>query len=217
MIVRLSGVIEAIDGTRAVVAAPGGTGLAYEVLLPAYLSRRLQEAGAVGREVTLHTLEYLEGQGQGTSFVPRLIGFATARERAFFELFTTVKGLGNRRALRALAAEPGEIAAAIASRDSRRLKQLPEIGPRLAETIVAELKGKADSFAEFGTGVAAGAIEAKDGVSLPPLPAAEEAVGALVALGESRQEAERKVSRAMARSPGLAETGQIIQAALAGR
>lgn len=214
MIVRLSGILESLDGNQAVVAPPSGDGpgLAYEVLLPAYLARRLAEQGAIGRPVTFATLQYLEGQGQATSFVPRLLGFASAREREFFELFTTVKGLGNKRALRALAAEPGEIAAAIASRDTRRLKQLPEIGPRLAETIVAELRGKVEAFA-----VGMPAADGQPGAPLPPTPVAEEAVSALVSLGETRSDAERKVSRVLQRNPALADTGEILQAALAGR
>src|SRR5712671_6350629 len=89
---------------------------------------------------------YLEGQGQGTSFVPRVLGFATPREREFFELFTTVKGLGNKRALRALAREPVEIAGAIAEKNTRALQELPEIGKRLAETVIAELTGKVEKF-----------------------------------------------------------------------
>lgn len=151
MLVRLTGLLESIDGGAAVIATADG--LAREVLVPAYLADLLSGKaggsdlmGLVGRSVRLHLVEYLEGVNQGTSFTPRLLGFGSPRERDFFELLTSVKGLGNRRALRALAAEPGMIARAITERDTRVLQKLPEIGPKLAETIVHELKSKAEPF-----------------------------------------------------------------------
>jgi Holliday junction DNA helicase RuvA len=211
MLVRIRGTLESLDGTppRAIIAPEGQPGLAYEVLLPAYLAERLKDEG--GTTITLRTIEYLESPNQGASFVPRLIGFTSDRERAFFELFTTVKGLGTRRALRALALEPGEIAAAIIARDTRRLTQLPEIGKRLAETIIAELSGKVDAFADLAPEAADGRAPAK------VTPAAEDAVTALVALGETRTEAERIVTRAMQKNPALRATDEILQAALAAR
>ena len=36
----------------------------------------------VEETVAFHTLHYLEAQGQGSSFTPRLIGFARERDRA---------------------------------------------------------------------------------------------------------------------------------------
>ncbi|MEY4827026.1 MAG: Holliday junction ATP-dependent helicase RuvA, partial [Planctomycetota bacterium] len=112
--------------------------LAYEVLVPAADVTAL--AGQRGATVRFVTLHYLEGQGQGSSFWPRLIGFRSAEDRDFFELFTTVKGIGNRKALRALQRPFAEVAAAIARRDEKALTGLPEIGKKMAETIVVELK-----------------------------------------------------------------------------
>jgi holliday junction DNA helicase RuvA len=220
MIVRLTGTLESIDGNRAVLAIDAAT--AREVLVPAYMAARFAAGSQVGERVTLHTLEYLEGQGQGTSFIPRLVGFGAARERDFFELFTTVKGLGNKRALRALAEEPGVIARAILSQDARALQRLPEIGKRLAETIIVDLKEKVEAFvADFGgaDGVPGGAgIEVKAARrSMAGLgPAARDAVEALVSLGETPADAERKVLRAMERRPEIAGTEEILAAALGG-
>ena len=98
--------------------------------------------GGLGVRMSFHTLQYLEAQGQGTSFIPRTIGFGSRREREFFELFTSVKGLGNKRATRALAEEPALIAQGIAARDVKALQRLPEIGKKLAETIILELRDK---------------------------------------------------------------------------
>ncbi len=193
MIARLTGKLESIEGAAACVGVEA-SGLTYEVLLPAYLAQRL--ADQVGRSLTLVTLQYLESQNQGSSYVPRLIGFTTTQERDFFELFTTVKGIGNRKALRAMAVEPAVIARAIAAKDARGLYELPEIGKRLAETVIAELTGKVDGY------LAASEIESLDRkvAAASPLPdAAGDAIAALMGLGETRPEAERLVRRALER------------------
>ncbi|MBY0113280.1 MAG: hypothetical protein K2Y21_10690 [Phycisphaerales bacterium] len=197
MISRLTGKLESLEAAAAHLASPDGS-FAREVLIPAYVAPSL--APKLGQPVTLITLEYLESQGQGTSFIPRLIGFQTARDRDFFELFTTVKGIGNRKALRAMAIEPAQIARAIAERNAAALVKLPEIGKRLAETIIAELSGKVEAYLserELQT------LEIKSSAvfTTPRLgPVAEEAVTALVALGETRGEAERRVALAMERA-----------------
>lgn len=215
VICRLSGKLDSISGTMAVVEPPG-TGVAYQVLLPAYLAQRLTER--TGEPVVLITLQYLESQNQGASFTPRLIGFTSEQERDFFELFTTVKGIGNRKALRAMAEEPAAIARAIAARNTAALQKLPEIGKRLAETVIAELHGKVDGYlsgAELASLDAAAQI--KPG---RPTPAGEEAVEALVALGQTRLEAERRVAqaqaRAAARQVALDSADEIIAAVFAG-
>ena len=71
MIARIEGTLEdVVDGVAEVRVAGG---LVYEVLVPAC------DAGDLlvrqGREVSFFTLHYLESQGQGSHFVPRLIGF----------------------------------------------------------------------------------------------------------------------------------------------
>ncbi|HEX8877771.1 MAG TPA: Holliday junction branch migration protein RuvA [Phycisphaerales bacterium] len=197
MISRLTGKLESLEPDAAHIASADGS-FAREVLIPAYVAPHL--AARVGQSVTLITMEYLEGQGQGTSFIPRLIGFQSARDRDFFDLFTTVKGIGNRKALRAMAIEPAQIARAIAERNAGALVKLPEIGKRLAETIIAELSGKVEPYLseqELRT------LEVKSSAvfSEPRLnPIGEEAVAALVALGESRSDAERRVMLALDRA-----------------
>ncbi|MEN0020640.1 MAG: Holliday junction branch migration protein RuvA [Planctomycetota bacterium] len=222
MIRTISGTLTEITATGVAVLEPAGSGISYEVLLPAYLLDRMR--AAVGTAVVLHTLHYLEAQGQGTSFIPRLIGFEADRDRRFFELMTTVKGLGNRKAVRALAAEPSTVAAAIASRDAKALTALPEIGKRLAETMIVELGGKVDTFltmetiasAEAGLASAQQPAMARPELDLPP--AARDAVATLMALGETRAEAERRIEQAMAAVGDEGASAEVLVAsALAGR
>lgn len=200
------------------IALEGGAA-AREVLLPSYLVARL--GSLVGHRVTLHTLEYLEGQGQGTSFVPRVLGFGSIQEREFFELLTSVKGLGNKRALRAMAEEPARIASAIQSQDVKWLQRLPEIGRRLAETIVVDLREKVAAFAAAPeeAGRAGITMEAKGvlGPTCRLTPGAADAIATIVALGATEAEAQRMVERVLERSPELSTTEEIVTAAYGAR
>ena len=190
MICRITGRLTSVDAHSVVLEPPGG--LAYLILTPAYSAERL--ASRVGSAVTLHTLQSLEPQGQGSSFIPRTLGFESESDRRFFEVFTTVKGVGTRKAMRAMSVPPAEIAMAINSRDAKALQALPEIGKRLAETIIAELSGKVSAF----LGELPGASGIGPGAALTPgqSSAVEEAVAALVALGQAEPEARRLVDRA---------------------
>lgn len=205
MITQLTGkLLAVVDGAAHVEAGA----IVYEVLVPAADAMAL--ATALGSTVRFHTLHYLEGQGQGSSFWPRLIGFQSVQDRDFFELFTTVKGIGNRKALRALQLPFAQVADAVAARDLALLQSLPEIGRRTAETICVELKGKVDRFAQPEAGRAQ--VESKPAGSAA---LARSAVEVLVQLGHTRQAARELVERALARAsspPATAE--ELVTAAL---
>jgi Holliday junction DNA helicase RuvA len=184
MIAKIEGLLESIEGGMAIIKVPGG--LTYEVLVSSFAAARL--GGSIGQTITLHTLHYLESQNQGASMLPRLAGFLSVEDRRFFELFTTTKGIGNKRALRAMTLATDQIAAAIADRDLTMLQSLPEVGRRTAETIVATLHGKVDKFLSptpaFSAAPGAGGA--------PPSGAramAKEALEVLLQLGENRVQA----------------------------
>lgn len=197
MIARIHGILEALTSDAALIQLEGG--LTYQVLLPAYSAAQL--GGAIGQPVTLHTLYYLQSQDQGATMIPRLAGFASESDRDFFELFTTCKGIGNRKALRAMAIATDQIAAAIADRDIAMLQSLPEIGKRTAETIVATLHGKVDAFvsaAAFGTTGAASAVTRGGTPATAPANAmAREALEVLMQLGENRVQAVNWIDQAL--------------------
>ncbi len=164
-------------------------------------------AADVGTTQEFATIFYLEGDPNRGNLEPRLIGFRAARDREFFELFTTVKGIGTRTALRALSAPVGQIAADIEARDTRALARLSGIGTRTAELIVAELAGKVLAFADpIGSSGAApaAAIERLT-------PAEQDAVAGLMALGERRPDAQRLLERAKAANPAAATTEQLMR------
>ncbi len=218
MIARISGTLEGVEGNSAMVAQRVGPedSVLHEVLLPAYLAARLLDRA--GSRITLHTIESLEPHGQSGALTPRLIGFDAESDKRFFGVFTTVKGVGARRALRALARPVGEIARAIEDRDAKELARLPEIGKRLAETIIAELHGKIDEFVaplpeapatdKPGSQIEAGAIGSE---------AARQAIAALVRLGERDDAAHDLVRRAIEDDPALRSADELVAAALGGR
>ncbi|MEQ8850807.1 MAG: Holliday junction branch migration protein RuvA [Phycisphaerales bacterium] len=220
MLTRITGRLESLEGNAAIVTPvvggnPDATlGVALTVLLPAAIVTAVTPR--VGSIVTLHTIHVLEPQGGGTSFTPRLIGFDSPDDRRFFELFTTVKGLGNRKALRALILPTSEVARAIYERDAKKLKTLPEVGPRLADTIIAELNGKVDPFLDHAAASATGPADAPAaGVAALDSPAAKQAVDALLRLGAPRDEAERKVETALRDAAPDASADDLLAATFA--
>ncbi|MFW5682120.1 MAG: Holliday junction branch migration protein RuvA [Phycisphaeraceae bacterium] len=203
MISRLDGILESMASGAATIRLPAG--ICLEVLLPDFAVSRL--GGAIGQPVTLHTLFYLEQQSQGTTITPRLAGFLTERDRRFFQLFITVKGVGHRKALRAMAMPVDRMAAAIADRDASTLQSLPEIGKRSAETIVVTLKEKVDPFLEAPTpraGAAAASTtgeaapgEAEAGEAGPTGELARDSLHVLMQLGENRVDALQLIDRVL--------------------
>ena len=193
MIVKIKGILESVEGGGALVQTD--TGLTYEVLVPAYTAARL--GGSLGQEITLHTLHFIESIGQGNTLLPRLAGFTTMEDRRFFELFTTCKGIGNRKALRAMTLNTGQIAAAIADRDAAMLKSLPEIGARTAETVIATLHGKVDAFvaaSAYSGGAAAGGAT---GGGAAGGGLARETLEVLLALGENHAQVVAWIDQAL--------------------
>lgn len=203
MISRIEGVLTRVHDGRAFLQCGH---LTYELLIPGADEQRL--AASTNQTAVFHTLHYLESPNNGASFVPRLIGFSSPEDRSFFELFTTVKGIGSRKALRALQLPFGDIAAAIAARDVDVLKSLPEIGKRTAETIVAELNGKVDQFIEFKPGSA-------DRARMDDARSAmiRDAVAVLTKLGEQRLAARQLVDRALAADSTLIDAETLVAAA----
>jgi Holliday junction DNA helicase RuvA len=117
----------------------------YEVLIPEFTRRQLQTE--LGQEISLHTIEYLEGNPMQGRMTPRLIGFINEVEREFFELFCSVDGVGVRKALRAMVRPVKDVATAIEEQDAKALSGLPGIGPAMAERVIAKLRRKVPKFA----------------------------------------------------------------------
>lgn len=190
MISAITGELRRVDEDRVHLACGP---VVCEILVPAADIAELQ--ASLGEEVTFHTVLDLEGDATRGGLTPRMIGFLRPQDKQFFQLFITVKGIGPKRALRALAQPAGQIAEAIETKNTRYLVGLPEIGKRMAEQIVAELAGKAGTFAIAGRAVSAH-------VSARP-PVEQEAIEGAMQLGIARNEAEHLLERAKLADPTL--------------
>ncbi len=160
----------------------------YEILIPEFARRHVQEQ--IGKEISLHTIEYLEGNPMQGRMTPRLIGFLSSIEREFFELFCQVDGVGVKKALRAMVRPVEEVAQLIEDQDTKGLSGLPGVGPATSERIVAKLRRKVPKFALLvGREALAGGDIPRDVVS--------EAFEVLRALGHSESEARRLLDEAI--------------------
>jgi holliday junction DNA helicase RuvA len=178
MIARLRGRLAATGADHAVIDV-GGVG--YLVFAS---SRTLSGLGGTGQEVELHT-EMLVAQD-----MIRLVGFASAEERDWFRLLTTVQGVGSRVALAILSAMPAaELQIAVAAGDHRMVARAQGVGPKLAQRIVNELKDKAGGAA-LGT-IATATAPGPGGHS-------QDALSALLNLGFRQAEAAEAVRQAAA-------------------
>jgi Holliday junction DNA helicase RuvA len=178
----------------------------FDLLVPAADVESLR--AQLEQEITFHTIFYLEGTAGGGNLDPKLLGFLRPEDKAFFHLFTTVKGIGPKTALRALSAPVGEIAQAIESKDTRFLVNLDGIGKRTAELIIAELAGKVQKFATAHAGVEIAAYAAS-GAKLSQNE--EDALVAMTTLGERRPDAERLLERVKIQHKDLKSTDALLR------
>ena len=200
MLARLRGLLESVQDGIAIISSGD---LSYELMLTGNDAARLGQM--TGTQVELQLLHYLESQSNGATYRPRLVGFSSREDRAFFELFTSVKGIGYRKALRALQLPIPTIAAAIAEKDVDTLRSLPEIGKRTADTIVLELHDKVEVVHDpDSTPSEAGG----------PTHATRDAINVLVQLGEPRMRAVELVDRVRTVDPDIDTADGLVTAAL---
>jgi Holliday junction DNA helicase RuvA len=199
MIARLSGIVDAIERDRAVVDV-GGVG---------YLVR-----------ASSRTLGALTGGGAARLLVETIIredaielyGFATAEERDWFRLLTTVQGVGAKVALSLLSSlAPAELARAIATGDRAMITRADGVGPKHANRLSSELKDKVAAL-----GLAYPAPSGARPTVGPSVPdgAVADAVSALVNLGYRRPEAIAAIDRVAERLGAEARAEALIGAGL---
>ena len=104
---------------------PSGGAVGYEIMLGGYCVKSLSDR--IGSEISLYTMQYLEGSPGGGNMVPRMLGFLSTVERDFFRKFISVKGIGIARGLRSLSMPIEIIAEAIESGDQKTLMMPPSL------------------------------------------------------------------------------------------
>jgi len=201
MIVRLTGTLIEVNEESIVLDRDG---IAREVLVPHFAISEL--AAYRGQLVTLHTIQFYEGNHSSGHLVPRILGFLHPEDREFFTRFVSVKGIGPRKAMKALAEPVRRIASWIESGDAKALARLPGIGNRAAELVIATLKGKMADLAL--PGAASAPSKAAQFSS-----AQRDALEVLVAWGDPRGDAERWLERAGQLHPDLKSPDEWVRVA----
>lgn len=200
MITRVTGKLLAVQEAT---LSLGVGAFEYQVLIPDYNRRQLQ--AQVGQEITLHTIEYLEGNPMQGRLTPRLIGFLHEVEREFFDLFCSVDGVGVKKALRAMVRPVREVATAIEEQDAKGLSALPGIGPATAERVIAKLRRKVPKFALL--------ITREDGREAEVEPdVVSEAFEALRMLGHGESDARRLIDTVLKHKKKFKDVGELIAA-----
>ena len=199
MIGRLRGAVAEVTEEEALIDV-GGVG--YVVRCGA---RTLAHLPAPGDETLLHIeTQWTEAAGM------RLYGFSTREERRAFLLLQSIQGVGPKAALSVLdVLPPAELAGAVAREDKALVGRAQGVGPKLAQRIVTELKGKPISE----TPLVAGLANAPSRAPAPPSIAGE-AVAALMGLGMAEAAGRRAVEQAIDRLGQAAELPAVIKAAL---
>lgn len=197
MIVILTGNLERWDSERSALWITS-SGITYEVNIPAF-AREWAAAHEAGKELRVHTY-YHATERQPT---PTLYGFPYLAEREFFRKFIDVPDMGPAKAIRALTRPVSEIAGWIEAEDRDALKQLPGIGDRLAQTIVAHLRGRLIQEALLRDS----SSSEHDAIS----DLRSDAIDALVALQYPRREAQRVIANALTGRPDLTSLEDVLR------
>ncbi|MBM4076434.1 MAG: Holliday junction DNA helicase RuvA [Planctomycetes bacterium] len=177
----------------------------YELYVPEFVRRQLQ--ASIGQDVSLKTVQYIEGNPQGNRLTPRLIGFLSEAEIEFFELVCSVDGMGVKKTLRAMVRPVREVAEAIEEQNVKELSLLPGIGPAMSERIVAKLRRK---MAKFALMVAKEFPESAEATSERSV--LNEAFEALISLGYNSIEAREKIDAVIATKAKMKSVEDVIMA-----
>jgi len=190
----------------------------------------LIDVGSVGYLVFVseRTLAALPGAGEAVALytdllvredVLQLFGFPTLVEKEWHRLLMGVQGIGAKASMAILGVlGPDGIAQAIALGDWGAVKAAPGVGPKIAQRVVNELKGKAPAMMAMPGETLAAAVGDPDAV-LEPIPvrpastAQADALSALGNLGYGPGEAAMAVAEAARETPD-AEAAALIRDAL---
>lgn len=185
MIDHCAGVLHArAPGTVILQCGP----VRIELRIPLSTFRALPEPGAV---VSLWT--HLVWKDEG----PFLYGFVGRAERDLFRLFLEVQGVGPSGALSLLGhLTPEELVRQIRDRSVDGLTRVPRIGQKTAGRILIDLGPKVDKM-----DLEAAATDS--GAPAPGSPLADDATGALAALGYGAKDAKKAVDAVLAENAEL--------------
>ncbi|MCX6186926.1 MAG: Holliday junction branch migration protein RuvA [Bacteroidetes bacterium] len=166
---------------------------------PAYV---VIDCGGVGYslQISLNTYDKI-GNGEKCKLLTHLAikedshtlyGFADEDERKLFLHLISVSGVGTNTARVILSSmKPNDVINAISAGDWALLKSVKGIGPKTAQRLVIDLQDKLKNFATDAAGLGFGTRSA----------AVDEAVSAMLALGFSKNDAEKAILKLKQQNP----------------
>jgi Holliday junction DNA helicase RuvA len=200
MIGKLKGLVDTIGDDHALIDCGG---VCYEIFCS---TKTLQNLPRVG-DAAVVFIETIVRED-----LIRLYGFGTESEKAWFNLLSTVQGVGARVALAILSTlTPSEVSSAIALQDKAMMGRAPGVGPKLAVRLVTELKGKVPATGAIDAGVLGLQTALGEGVARSN---AVDAVSALTNLGYSSAQASAAVARIIGREGDDIVTEKLIRLGL---
>ncbi len=172
------------------------------------------EAAGIGYyiHISLHTYTQLGKEEEARLFLHQLVredaislfGFFDAYEREMFRKLIGVSGVGAGTARMILSSlTPAEVYAAISSADVNTLKSVKGIGAKSAQRIIVDLKDKLDVF-----------VGEADILPVQHNTLREEALSALLALGFSKQMAEKALQKVLKANSTVDKVEVIIKETL---
>jgi len=193
VITQIRGLLRAVtDEELTLVVEP----MEIAVLIPEHTRRQLQTR--LGEIVALHTMFYIEGNAMGGRMTPRLVGFLSAIDREFFEIFCSVDGVGVRKALRAMVRPVRELARTIQDQDVKMLATYPGIGEATAERIVAKLRRKVGRYALIvGQAEENAHVEANGAPENAEPDVIRDTYAALLSVGHTESQARQAIDRVL--------------------
>ena len=195
MIGYLKGKILSLTPETALIETASGVG--FEVLV----SGSAFSALSGKKEGELYT--YMQVKEDGVA----LFGFSSTEEKQMFLKLTSVSGVGPKLGIAVLSGlTVGDVAAAIATGDVKRLSSVKGMGKKTAERIIVDLREK--------VALSASAQTESGSVAATPLVGGEDSIVALMTLGFTRAESVKAISRA--REQGASTVEDIIMLALKG-
>ncbi len=210
MITQIRGILRSVGEEELTLATDP---YEIEVSIPEMARRQLQ--AKLGEMVALHTLFYIEGNTMGGRMSPRLVGFLSAIDREFFEIFCSVDGVGVRKALRAMVKPVRELARTIQDQDVKLLATYPGIGEAMAERIVAKLRRKVGKFALIvgADGATEAATAQANGVPDNAEPdVIRDTFAALVSVGHTESQARQAIDRVLTGKKKFKSVADMIDA-----
>lgn len=188
MLEYIHGRLAELSATAAIVDV-NGVGYELNITLNTYSELEKLAAPSAGSAATARL--YVHEVIREDAWV--LYGFATKRERELFRDLIGVSGVGAASARMILSGiTPAELEQVISTGDERRLKMVKGIGGKTAQRIIVDLRDKIKPLEDSLLQQPGTRSEAYD-----------DALAALVTLGNPRAAAEKVLNKLFAENPGL--------------